>query len=65
MLLIASTKSLQYAPVSGTVVEINETLADQPGLLNKSPEEKGTNNIHVTGRDAEISNRLALQNQVV
>ncbi|KAE9411041.1 hypothetical protein BT96DRAFT_246539 [Gymnopus androsaceus JB14] len=30
-----------YAPVSGTVVEINETLADQPGLLNKSPEEKG------------------------
>jgi glycine cleavage system H protein len=30
-----------YAPVSGTVEEINETLADQPGLLNKSPEEKG------------------------
>ncbi|KAF9531991.1 glycine cleavage H-protein-domain-containing protein [Crepidotus variabilis] len=30
-----------YAPVSGTVEEINETLADQPGLLNKSPEDKG------------------------
>ncbi|KAJ3868707.1 glycine dehydrogenase [Lentinula novae-zelandiae] len=30
-----------YAPVSGQVEEINETLADQPGLLNKSPEEKG------------------------
>ncbi|WWC71067.1 glycine cleavage system H protein [Kwoniella pini CBS 10737] len=30
-----------YAPVSGIVEEINETLADQPGLLNKSPEEKG------------------------
>ncbi|KAJ3849830.1 single hybrid motif-containing protein [Lentinula lateritia] len=30
-----------YAPVSGEVEEINETLADQPGLLNKSPEEKG------------------------
>ncbi|TEB34951.1 hypothetical protein FA13DRAFT_1728744 [Coprinellus micaceus] len=30
-----------YAPVSGSVEEINETLSDQPGLLNKSPEEKG------------------------
>lgn len=32
---------LQFAPVSGTVEEINETLNDQPGLLNKSPEVKG------------------------
>ncbi|CDO76642.1 hypothetical protein BN946_scf184868.g56 [Trametes cinnabarina] len=30
-----------FAPVSGTVEQINETLNDQPGLLNKSPEEKG------------------------
>ncbi|KAI8980651.1 glycine cleavage H-protein-domain-containing protein [Trametes punicea] len=30
-----------FAPVSGTVEEINETLNDQPGLLNKSPEDKG------------------------
>ncbi|KAI0778546.1 glycine cleavage H-protein-domain-containing protein [Trametes elegans] len=30
-----------FAPVSGTVEEINGTLHDQPGLLNKSPEEKG------------------------
>ncbi|KIK71074.1 hypothetical protein GYMLUDRAFT_313462 [Collybiopsis luxurians FD-317 M1] len=30
-----------YAPVSGTVEAINEGLADQPGLLNKSPEENG------------------------
>ncbi|KAJ7038122.1 glycine cleavage H-protein-domain-containing protein [Mycena alexandri] len=30
-----------YAPVSGTVEEVNEALASQPGLLNKSPEEKG------------------------
>ncbi|KAJ7837536.1 glycine cleavage H-protein-domain-containing protein [Mycena olivaceomarginata] len=30
-----------YAPVSGTIEEVNETLNDQPGLLNKSPEEKG------------------------
>ncbi|KAK2461861.1 hypothetical protein APHAL10511_006324 [Amanita phalloides] len=30
-----------YAPVSGTIEEINETLASEPGLLNKSPEDKG------------------------
>ncbi|OBZ79162.1 Elongation factor Tu, mitochondrial [Grifola frondosa] len=30
-----------YAPISGTVEEVNDTLADQPGLLNKSPEDKG------------------------
>ncbi|EJF67019.1 hypothetical protein DICSQDRAFT_76324 [Dichomitus squalens LYAD-421 SS1] len=30
-----------FAPVSGTVQEVNATLNDQPGLLNKSPEEKG------------------------
>ncbi|KAH9486870.1 Glycine cleavage system H protein, mitochondrial [Psilocybe cubensis] len=30
-----------YAPVSGTVEEINEELSGQPGLLNKSPEDKG------------------------
>jgi len=33
--------SLQYAPVSGTVEAINEALSDQPGLLNKSAEDKG------------------------
>lgn len=31
----------QYAPVSGVVQEINEALASEPGLLNKSAEEKG------------------------
>ncbi|KAG6845783.1 translation elongation factor Tu [Tephrocybe sp. NHM501043] len=30
-----------YAPVSGTIEEINEALSDRPNLLNKSPEEKG------------------------
>ncbi|KAJ7293652.1 glycine cleavage H-protein-domain-containing protein [Mycena rebaudengoi] len=30
-----------YAPVSGTIEAVNEALSDQPGLLNKSPEEKG------------------------
>ncbi|KAJ8469441.1 hypothetical protein ONZ45_g11370 [Pleurotus djamor] len=30
-----------YAPVSGVVEEINEVLASQPNLLNKSPEDEG------------------------
>jgi len=30
-----------YAPVSGTITEINEQLNEQPGLLNKSPEDAG------------------------
>jgi len=30
-----------YAPVSGTVKEVNEALSSEPGLLNKSPEDKG------------------------
>jgi len=33
---------MQYAPVSGTIQEINENLNDQPGLLNKSPEDEGS-----------------------
>jgi len=40
---VESVKSASdiYAPVSGTVKEINETLSSEPGLLNKSAEEKG------------------------
>ncbi|KAK7064163.1 glycine cleavage system H protein [Favolaschia claudopus] len=30
-----------YAPVSGTIEAVNEALATQPALLNKSPEEQG------------------------
>ncbi|KAF5314069.1 hypothetical protein D9611_006858 [Ephemerocybe angulata] len=30
-----------YAPVSGKIEAINDTLSEQPGLLNKSPEDKG------------------------
>lgn len=30
-----------YAPVSGTVAAVNETLADTPGLVNESPEGDG------------------------
>ena len=30
-----------YAPISGTVSLVNEALADDPELLNESPEDKG------------------------
>ncbi|KAH7931051.1 hypothetical protein BV22DRAFT_25550 [Leucogyrophana mollusca] len=30
-----------FAPVSGTVIEINERLNSEPGLLNRSPEDEG------------------------
>jgi glycine cleavage system H protein len=35
------TVSDLYAPVSGEVVEVNTALADNPGLVNQSPYEKG------------------------
>jgi glycine cleavage system H protein len=36
---IESTKSVSdiYAPVSGTVAEVNERLADEPELVNRDP----------------------------
>ena len=30
-----------YSPISGTVSLVNEALADEPSLINDSPEEKG------------------------
>jgi glycine cleavage system H protein len=30
-----------YSPISGEVIEVNETLKKNPSLLNESPEEKG------------------------
>ena len=30
-----------YAPVSGTITSVNEALAKDPGLLNRSPYEQG------------------------
>ena len=36
---LESTKSVSemYAPVAGTVVAVNESLADQPALINEDP----------------------------
>lgn len=30
-----------YAPISGTVIAVNDALEDEPGLISDSPEEKG------------------------
>ena len=41
--VVESTKAVNdiYAPVSGTVVEINEELEDAPELINEDPYERG------------------------
>lgn len=43
MAVVESVKAASdvFAPISGEVVEVNETLADEPGQVNDSPEEKG------------------------
>ena len=30
-----------YSPISGTICSVNESLADEPELINESPEDKG------------------------
>lgn len=30
-----------YSPISGTVSAVNDSLIDEPGLVNRSPEDKG------------------------
>ena len=41
--IVESTKAISdlYAPVSGTVVEINDTILDSPELINEDPYEEG------------------------
>ncbi|MBU1627952.1 glycine cleavage system protein GcvH [bacterium] len=41
--VIESVKSVSdcFSPVSGTVIEVNEKLSDEPALLNSSPYEEG------------------------
>lgn len=43
MAVVESVKAASdvYAPISGEVIEVNETLADEPGQVNDSPEDKG------------------------
>ncbi|KXN89964.1 Glycine cleavage system H protein, mitochondrial [Leucoagaricus sp. SymC.cos] len=47
-----------YSPVSGTVMEVNEALGDQPGLLNKSPEVEGWLCKIKLSKPAEVENLL-------
>lgn len=43
MCVVESTKAASdvYMPISATVAEVNETLEDEPGLLNSAPFEAG------------------------
>jgi glycine cleavage system H protein len=43
MAVVESVKAASdvFAPISGEVVEVNDTLADEPGQVNDSPEDKG------------------------
>jgi len=43
VLTVESVKAASdvYSPVDGEVVEVNETLNDNPGLINEDPEGKG------------------------
>ena len=41
--IIESVKSVSniIAPITGTVIEVNEQLSDQPDLVNQSPHDEG------------------------
>jgi glycine cleavage system H protein len=43
MAVVESVKAASdvYAPIGGKVVEVNETLSDNPGLVNEAPEGDG------------------------
>jgi glycine cleavage system H protein len=53
---VESTKSVSdiYAPVSGTVVAVNEALADSPQLLNEDPYGEGWICEIEVGDDADL-----------
>ncbi len=36
-----NTSSDVYAPISGTVIQVNDALEDEPELINESPEGRG------------------------
>lgn len=59
-LVLESVKAASdvYAPLSGTVVEINEELADNPGLINESPYEAWLVAIDMSNPE-EVNNLLS------
>jgi len=52
------TVSELYAPISGTVVEVNEELADSPEMVNESPYEKAWMIVVETSNGDEVEKLL-------
>ncbi|MFD1849379.1 glycine cleavage system protein GcvH [Oceanobacillus bengalensis] len=52
------TVSELYAPVSGTVVEVNEDLEDSPEFVNESPYEKAWMVVLELSDESELDNLL-------
>jgi len=57
---VESTKSVSdiYAPVSGTVIEVNELLDANPGLLNEDPYGQGWLMLLESGAEVDSTNFL-------
>lgn len=53
------TVSELYAPISGTIVEVNEELEDSPELVNESPYEKGWMAVVKVADKAELEKLLS------
>mgnify|MGYP003429328018 FL=1 len=55
------TVSELYSPVSGTVVEINEALADSPEFVNESPYENAWMIVVELSNEAEVEALLTVE----
>lgn len=55
------TVSELYAPVSGTVVEVNEDLEDNPEYVNESPYEKAWMIVVEPSDDSELDDLLSAE----
>lgn len=55
------TVSELYAPISGTVVEVNEGLADNPGSINESPYEQAWMVVVEPANDAELDDLFSAE----
>lgn len=60
---VESTKSVSdiYAPVSGTVIKVNEALASNPELVNSSPYGEGWIAVLEMSDSSELQNLLSLE----
>jgi glycine cleavage system H protein len=53
-----------YAPVSGVIESINETLAESPSLLNKKPQSDGMS-FHLLIFEQILIDRMVMQDQII